>query len=53
MKINDLEMKVSIGYKEIDGPWGGGNNFRIQLFQIVLFYNKVLKFIYIKINAIT
>ena len=31
MKINDLEMKVSIGYKEIDGPWGGGNNFRINL----------------------
>ena len=24
-------MKVSIGYKEIDGPWGGGNNFRINL----------------------
>ena len=28
-------------------------NFRIQLFQIVLFYYKVLKFIYIKINAKT
>lgn len=24
-------MKVSIGYKVIDGPWGGGNNFRINL----------------------
>ena len=24
-------MKVSIGYKEITGPWGGGNNFRRDL----------------------
>tara|TARA_X000000950_G_C13914098_1_gene660199 strand:- start:1907 stop:2941 length:1035 start_codon:yes stop_codon:yes gene_type:complete len=24
-------MKISIGYKVIDGPWGGGNSFSIQL----------------------
>jgi hypothetical protein len=25
-------MKISIGYKKIHGPWGGGNSFSIQLF---------------------
>ena len=24
-------MKISIGYELIDGPWGGGNSFAIQL----------------------
>ena len=24
-------MKISIGYEFIDGPWGGGNSFAIQL----------------------
>ena len=28
-------MKISIGYKEIIGPWGGGNNFRINLSEYI------------------